>query len=308
MTYVLEMVRDPAFALSQDIVKSLHFMMQSYDLDKWPGRYRPAEVFVLDEDNEVVVYYGPDADKVPGLMAALARYVCEPSTDTPVLVRAAMAHLNLVMIHPFKDGNGRMARCLQTLMLAREGVLAPEFCSIEEYLGRNERDYYEILAHTGKGRWSPRESAHAWVRFSLTAHYRQAMTVLRRSKLAEQLWLVCEREVQERSLPDRVTAAVFHVATGRSLRNSTYRQISGVTHNLASRDLRDMVKVGLLDAIGEKRGRTYTLAPKLRPVSLAIRRDVHRRFPVDADPYEVSVENEQQRFNILQDESDLQLF
>jgi Fic family protein len=48
-----------------------------------------------------------------------------------------MAHLNLVMIHPFRDGNGRMARCLQSVVLAREGVLSPVFMSVEEYLGRN---------------------------------------------------------------------------------------------------------------------------------------------------------------------------
>ena len=41
------------------------------------------------------------------------------------MTRAAMGHLNLVMIHPFSDGNGRMARALQTLVLAREGILAP---------------------------------------------------------------------------------------------------------------------------------------------------------------------------------------
>ncbi len=43
--------------------------------------------------------------------------------------------LNLVLIHPFRDGNGRMARCLQTLVLAREGMVSPIFASIEEYLG-----------------------------------------------------------------------------------------------------------------------------------------------------------------------------
>ena len=46
-------------------------------------------------------------------------------------IQAGMAHLNLVMIHPFRDGNGRMARCLQSLVLARGGILNPVFISIE---------------------------------------------------------------------------------------------------------------------------------------------------------------------------------
>ena len=72
-----------------------------------------------------------------------------------VLVRAAMAHLNLVMIHPFRDGNGRMARCLQTLVLGRDRILEPQFSSIEEYLGRNTQAYYQVLGRVGQGKWSP---------------------------------------------------------------------------------------------------------------------------------------------------------
>ena len=60
-----------------------------------------------------------------------------------------MAHLNLVMIHPFRDGNGRMARGLQTLVLAREGDLAQDYISIEEYLGTQ---YRKVLPSLGPSR------------------------------------------------------------------------------------------------------------------------------------------------------------
>ena len=72
------------------------------------------------------------------------------------VVRSAMAHLNLVMVHPFRDGNGRMARALATSVLARSGIGEPEFSSIEEWLGHNTDDYYAVLAHTGHGHWEPR--------------------------------------------------------------------------------------------------------------------------------------------------------
>ena len=60
-----------------------------------------------------------------------------------------MAHLNLVMIHPFRDGNGRMARALQTMVLAQDQVVEPTFSSIEEWLGNNTQEYYDVLAATG---------------------------------------------------------------------------------------------------------------------------------------------------------------
>jgi Fic family protein len=63
------------------------------------------------------------------------------TTCVPVaLVQGAMAGLNLVMIHPFSVGSGRMARCLPTLVPGGEGILEPEFSSIEEHLGRNTLD------------------------------------------------------------------------------------------------------------------------------------------------------------------------
>lgn len=103
------------------------------------------------------------------------------STDPPVIVRAAMAHLNLVMIHPFRDGNGRMARCLQTLVLARGGQhLNPVFSSIEEYIGANVRAYYDTLAEVGQGGWHPERDAPPWIRFCVTAHFRQAHTAVNR--------------------------------------------------------------------------------------------------------------------------------
>lgn len=74
------------------------------------------------------------------------------------MVRAAMAHLNLVSIHPWRDGNGRMARCLHTLVFARQLILAPEFSGIEEWLGsspHNTAMYYAALGQAQGGSFQP---------------------------------------------------------------------------------------------------------------------------------------------------------
>jgi Fic family protein len=94
---------------------------------------------------------------------------------TSEIVRAAMSNLNFVMIHPFSDGNGRMGRCLQTLVVAREGILEPEFCSLEEYLGVEQLAYYQVLALVGGGSWHPKNDARPWLRFILKAHSRPSV-------------------------------------------------------------------------------------------------------------------------------------
>ena len=136
MTYVLQAAEDPEFEYSQHFIRALHFMLLDYDLTKRPGNWRPGSIYVRDEKKGIDVYEGPDVDSVSTLMKELIESL-RHQNQTPSLVKAAMAHLNLVMIHPFSDGNGRMARILQTSVLSSHGILDPRFSSIEEYLGRN---------------------------------------------------------------------------------------------------------------------------------------------------------------------------
>src|SRR3546814_807887 len=121
LTYVIQLSRDDHFSYSSSLLRSLHFMMTEYDLDASPGLWRPRGIWIRNEASGDIVYEGPDHELVPGLVEELVQDL-QADSDAPVMVRAAMSHLNLVMIHPFRDGNGRMSRCLQTLVLAREGI------------------------------------------------------------------------------------------------------------------------------------------------------------------------------------------
>lgn len=184
--YVLAMAGDSDFKLDAAAVRAMHFMMLSHDLSKSPGSYRRGVIYVHDEKTGENVYEGPVAEEVPALIAELMdELAAEGETDT--LVRAAMAHLNLVMIHPFLDGNGRMARALQTLVLSQCGIGEPAFSSIEEWLGSNTEDYCRVLGLTGAGGWHPERSAAVWVKFNLRAHHIQAQTVARRYHEAGEL-------------------------------------------------------------------------------------------------------------------------
>jgi len=122
------------------------------------------------------------------------------------------------MIHPFSDGNGRMARGLETLVLARGGVLSSQFCSIEEWLGRNTASYYSVLAEVGKGAWKPASETKPWMRFIIKAHFQQTIKVLRRIKEARRLFDDLENRVAKLGLPDRCVGALFNAASGHSER------------------------------------------------------------------------------------------
>ncbi|MEP7345352.1 MAG: Fic family protein [Gemmatimonadaceae bacterium] len=281
MTYVLQLATDPHFRYSTDLLRALHFMMVKHDLSKNPGKWRPGVIYVRDDETGKVVYEGPTAEIIPLLMDELVQSLndSEARNQAP-MVRAAMGHLNLVMIHPFSDGNGRMGRCLQTLILARTWTMAAEFSSIEEYLGRNPRAYYDVLSDVGFGAWHPEREARKWVRFCLKAHFAQMTAMLRRSREMDKLWELLEHETETRGLPSRLVSALADAALGFQVRNTTYRDIEDLSENLASRDLRLAVNNGLLIPNGESRGRFYVAAPSI----LALREQV-REPREEIDPF-----------------------
>lgn len=295
MTYVLQVALDPAARVDEGLLKSLHFMMLKHRLDKSPGRWREGESFVVREQTGQRVYQGPDAALIPELIASMITEL--ETSEAPVLVRAAMAHLNLVMVHPFRDGNGRMARTLQTLVLAREQIMAPVFSSIEEYLGRNTQAYYEILGTAGQGAWCPDNDARPWVRFCLRAHFFQLRTQQRRIEETERLYHVCSELAARAGLPERVSGGLVEASYGLRLTHSTYKSIVEVTAGeeisslTASRDLRAMVDAHLLQPVGQTRGRHYVSEEILKAERAKVQ---STRAPKEtSDPFQIALSRRQ---------------
>lgn len=294
MTYVLQIAGDDSLEVDEGLLKSLHFMMIKHDLRKNPGQWHPGDVYVRKEDGETV-YEGPPSGDVPSLIAEMLQELRRD--ESPVLVKAAMAHLNLVLIHPFSDGNGRMARCLQTLVLAKDRVLAPVFSNIEEFLGRNTQPYYDVLADVGAGSSHPDRDARPWIRFCLRAHFLQIRTTQRRRAEIEELWNACVALTERSGLPERCAAALVDTAYGLRIRRGSYRAASEemtgeeISDQSATRDLKAMVGLGLLEAVGERRARYYLAGEDAKRLREAIRA---KRPPQEADdPFRIVREKRQ---------------
>ncbi|MDN5895842.1 MAG: Fic family protein [Nocardioides sp.] len=293
MTY-LQVLAERSASLAEADLLALHFMVQGYDLNRGPGRYRRGDVFVHDDDELRTVYTGPDPDDVPQLMVEYAASLSDPATsELHPLVQGAMAHLNLVMIHPFADGNGRMSRVVQSFMLYREQVNEAPFVSIEEYLGRNTTAYYDVLARTGGGRWSPERSTSEWIEFILTAHYRQARTVQGRLWSADRVAEQVDDLIGAELAPDRAAPALELTFSGWSLRNATYRELAEVTPTTASRDLSGLVSSGVLQRHGNKKGAWYSPADAYRTWITELREQTKSAFDAGADPYRLAVRGQE---------------
>ena len=99
---------------------------------------------------EWVHFEAPAAQRVPGEMARFIAW-CNADTDEDPVLRAAIAHFWFVTIHPFEDGNGRLARALADLMLARADGCPERFSSMSTQIEAERKDYYRILERTQRG-------------------------------------------------------------------------------------------------------------------------------------------------------------
>ncbi|TDQ53367.1 Fic family protein [Actinorugispora endophytica] len=117
--------RAERFRYDLGLVHALDFMMIGHHVNKGGGVPRSCAVHIRNDATGETVYEGPDPDRVPALPDEFAAWINEGDPDAHACARAATAHLNLVKIHPWRDGNGRSSRAPHTLVLARGGVLSP---------------------------------------------------------------------------------------------------------------------------------------------------------------------------------------
>jgi Fic family protein len=263
MDHVGVMADDPVFRWVDRVILDLHFDACYFQKDKDPGQYRRRGVEVTSPRGGPPAYVGPPHDDIPKLMGEVVRWLERGDPGAHVAVRAAMAHLHVVSVHPFRDGNGRISRIVQSLVLAREGVLAPEFVSIEEYLGHNTDAYYTTLQKVQGGPYQPERDAGPWVAFCVEAHLEQGRRRLEQMAEASARWSALEDLVEARGWPDRLVIALEQ-SLFQSVDRASYAAEADVSAPTASNDLRRLLDAGLVAQRGKGRTTRYVASEALR--------------------------------------------
>lgn len=262
MDHVAAMAGDPAFGWVDRVILDLHFDVCWFQPAAKPGLWREGPVGITGGDGRLV-YQGPDAREVAGLMAETVQWLQEGDLNLHVVVRAAMAHLHVISIHPFSDGNGRVSRIVQSLVLAREGLLSTEFGSIEEHLGENTPAYYAALQEAHGESYAPDRDVTGWVGFCIDAHLAQARRRLKQIETAGARWAALEGLVMRRGWPERIVTALEQSLVGGATR-TLYRREAEVSLATASADFRRLLDAGLVVQLGQGRTTRYHASDDLR--------------------------------------------
>lgn len=253
MDHVGTMVVDPSFRWVDRVILDLHFDACYFQRDKDPGRWRTGPIGVTAADGSLE-YEGPDSDRVASLMDEVVEWLATGDLEVDVVVRAAMAHLHVTSVHPFRDGNGRVSRIVQSLVLAREGPAAPEFFSIEEYLGNHTQEYYAALREAQGGAISHTATRADGSPSALPPTSPRPGSAWRRSKRRPSdgpLWKSWSKIALEQSL------------VGGTDRGK-YGKEADVSPATASADFRRLLDAGLVERRGRGRNINYLASERLR--------------------------------------------
>jgi Fic family protein len=273
MDRVSSMADDPHFVWTRQTILELHFLICHPQPAATPGRLRDGPVSVTRGAGREP-FRAPAASDVSSLVSELVSWLQDGDTTRHPVVRAAMAHLNLVSIHPFRDGNGRLARVVQSLVLAREGLLRPEFVSIEPYLGRHTREYYATLEEVQGEAFDPHRDAGPWLRFCIDAHVEQASERRQWVLVAYARHDFCVRLAETERYPDRFVTALDQALLGLPVRNADYRREVDIASPTAVNDLQRLRHDGWLEQEGGGRSVRYVASDKLRDAWRASRAPV----------------------------------
>ena len=215
-----------------------------------PGVYRKGQTMVGN-------YSPPDQTEVPGLVRTLLAWLRETSETPHPVAKAAIAHIQLLAIHPFWDGNGRTARALANLILQRSAFGFKKLLSVERHVSNHPQEYFRAVDQTLGTEFVPEYDATSWLEyfiFALRDHAYDLVTGL--TDWHRQMEEIYSNAGEKGWIPRQTDGLVFAFQAGRITRPD-YIAITGVSPITASRDLAEMVEAGMLLAVGNTRGRIY---------------------------------------------------
>lgn len=205
---------------------------------------------------EKVHFVAPDASRIEPEMKIFLDWFNSQSPIDPV-VKAGLAHFWFVTIHPFEDGNGRIARALADCQLARADGLPQRFYSMSRQIEHERKEYYDILERTQKGglditRWLE------WFLGCLTRALQTADRELEATMWKSQVWKNANQfTLNERQR--RILNRLLDGFTGK-LTSSKYAKMAKCSQDTALRDIRQLMDFGILiQSQGGGRSTSYEL-------------------------------------------------
>lgn len=246
--------------LNEDLLKKLHEMV-SYRIlpEDERGQWREVRVAVKNSRTGEISFQPPPFVEVPYQVEEFFEWLnSDGGKQHHSILRAGIAHYELVRIHPFTDGNGRTARALAMLLLYLEDYDVKRFFSLEEYFDKNASDYYKALQSVGE---KEEYDLTFWLEYFAFGLAQEL------DKIKQQV-LKLSKDVQYKgkighqvALSDRQIKILEKMQKegGKAVSSDIEEVLPMVSIDTILRDLKDLINKGLVEKHGKTKGAYYEL-------------------------------------------------
>lgn len=227
----------------------------------WRRTNSPMQIVSGTSRKEIVHFEAPPADRLQKEMSAFLSWFNSPVKNIDGILRAAQAHLYFLTIHPFEDGNGRIARAILDKALAQDDGRKKRFYSMSTGILSEREDYYNILESTQKGCGDITEWL-IWFMGCMERALNTANTQIEFAWERAHLWQKLSSinlNTRQKKVINKLSEAGKDGFIG-GLNNRKYRNLTKTTRETAKRDLADLLKKGVIKKNpGGGRSTSYSL-------------------------------------------------
>jgi len=245
--------------LSLRLIREIHAVLlrDGRGAGQSPGEFRRSQNWIGGTRPGNARHVPPPPDKVLDCMSALEKFLHGQPVALPVLIRAALAHVQFETIHPFLDGNGRLGRLLIVFLLHAEGVLRQPLLYLSLYFKQHRNRYYELLQSVRlEGNWEE------WIEFFLEGAIDVASGAVDTARRL--LALFQQHQQQVRGIGRGTTSALRlldHLQRQPVSTAPHAAAATGMTFNTAQNAFRSLANLGIVTIADERKyGKYYTYA------------------------------------------------
>ena len=253
MSHGLERLKG-GFPLSNRLLREMHgiLLAEGRGAEKTPGQFRRSQNWIGGTRPGSAAFVPPPPEEVNTCMGDLERFL---HSDTPTLLKAALAHLQFESIHPFLDGNGRIGRLLITLLLCHEGTLREPLLYCSLYFKQHRQEYYSQLN-------AVRETGdfERWIQFFATGIRVSAEQATLTGQRVSTVFQEDRNRLRQLGRLAPASLLVQEMLQSKPLATiATLTKTTGLTTPTVTQALRELERLGIVrETTGRARGRIYS--------------------------------------------------
>lgn len=247
-------------SVNEELIFRLHRLTVDRILDdEKAGCFRKTQVVIRNSFTGEVSFRPPEAIVVPLQIKDLLAFINSTTEEEvhPVL-KSGIVHYEFVRIHPFVDGNGRVGRCLSTLILYEEGYDIRRFFSLEEHFDAHASEYYEALKSVGKNNGD----LTAWLEY-----YVEGMAI-ELAKIRDKVERISiDGKLKQKLggspllLSDRQLKIIEYIQSAGYLQNNAFKQLFPmVSEDTVLNEIKSLIESKLVKKVGKTKAARYVMA------------------------------------------------